>query len=222
MTCLLRVSRGSSAACFLGMSILIVGPVTASERTWIKYHDTVEFGDNLVAEYTAIGTADSQFPNIIRYLYRDQAGERFVIRHNTSNVDGVGMFSVESVTSGEILEIEIASDRVVTVTLNQVSLSFDDADEFPANIRAAGLQLIENASQEFRGGLSRLAAVGTQYSTMAASIAFVLRELFFHHIQLVGTPADYTTPPTDLVYPFDPAIYPPGTFEQPFGQAYYQ
>jgi hypothetical protein len=110
----------------------------------------------------------------------------------------------------------------LTLTAGTGSLTTTDNDPVPSSVRQSAIAMLDaNTSQAFRDALTRFALVATRYTPDYDSLAFALRGYFFPSVQVV-TPHDYKTDLTDLIKNFDPSVNPPGSFEQPFGQAYYQ
>ena len=206
-------------------------PAGALDRTWLKYHQSIVMDQVLFAEYTTIQTNDQGSPASQRFLYKDDHAVPLVIRYDTPFTTGGGsltatstQMSVTKADTAEQLTIAVSGDgsTLVTITIGTGSMAFTDQDPVPVPVRQSAMQLLQaNASQSFQDALRRFAVVATSYTTAHGSLGFALRGLFFPDIN-VATPQDYTTDATDVVRDFDPNTNPPGAFEQPFGQAYYQ
>lgn len=202
----------------------------AAARTWGKYHQTINLG-GVIAEYTIIATSDGASPLSKRILYKDDQGTLLVIRYDTPFTTGTdGTISATSVqnsitilNTGEVLTISMPNSTAqITCSVGTGSVSFTDQDPISSSVRQAATAMLQaDASQGFQTALRRFAVVSLAYSSDNLDLGSSLRGLFFPDIVVVA-PQDYTTDPTDRIKNFDPNVNGPGTFDQQFGQAYYQ
>jgi hypothetical protein len=194
-------------------------------RSWLKFHESVRFGEETVGEYTKFMTHDQiGIPAESKTLYRDEEGMLFVVRNEALSETGAGAIVVKALSSGETLVIDMVDepDSQITVTLGTDSVSFADAEQLPADVKTSGASLLANASPGFRDGLRRMAIVGSYYSTEFAPVGFLLRELFFPDLEVPQgpPPGELTSEPTDVIVGFDPAVHSPGPFDVLFGGEY--
>lgn len=213
----------------LAVSLSSSDVVRADARSWIKFHRTVMVGTESLGEFTEIATKDGLSPQKTRILYMDPVGARLVIRYETVFMDVGGLrkaqstnISVVTPDTGETLTISATEGGQATVTLGSQSVSFADAEELPPAAKEAGLTVIASVSPGFQNALRHLAILGSYHVPEFDSIAFPSRNLFFHSIRPIGDPANDCTAPSEIIKDFDPTTHPPGSFEQPFGSAYYE
>lgn len=207
-------------------------PAPAQEaRQLRKSHTQIQFGsDPIMGEFTVIQTSDGASPDVKRVLYQDGEGTLLVLRYNTvfslNQGDGMPLVSATTISvkksdSGEILTLTLASGTV-TLTYGAASVSTPDSNSYSAQTTQAALAMIATASQGFRDALRRLSVMGSYNVPDFESIALPMRLAFFSDVHPSGEPDDLTTDPTGVVENFSAATTPPGTFEAPFGQDYYQ
>ena len=208
--------------------LLLVGVTgVAAQRAEVKYHQIVHIGNEL-AEYTVIVPMDENSPRISRHLYQHSQGERLVVRSTSYFVEGAlpqtSSFttSVESIDTGETMELSLDEDDTITVVLGGGSVSWVDGPEVPEEVQQQAVTLLANVSTEFSDALYRLGEAGIAYSMTFNTIGTVIAELLFPGQLVVVSLQNAEQVPTEVVQNFDPNVHPPGPFEQPFGNHYYE
>ena len=208
------------AICLVACAAASAGP----DRRWGKFHQRVQLGDDApIAEFTRIQTVDNRFPMFSRSLYEAESGALLVIRSAIDSPDGAGSLSVLHTATGEKLTAETRPDggiELVTVSIGDASISFEDGEPFPAEARREGAALLGEASPTFSAALADLTVVGSRHSTEFTLVAFLLRELFFHDV--ADALDDVGLPATAFDTEFDPLAVPPGAFELQFGEHYFE
>jgi hypothetical protein len=138
--------------------------------------------------------------------------------------------SIQYVSTGETLSFEIRNQTTMVIDSGSHQMSIERAEveayspqgpTFPPAVRAQASTLFHGLSEGFRAALGTLARTGCEGLIEFFPIGLRYAYLFFDDIPCTTPPTGFVHP-VDPVHAFDPAVTPPGPFEQPFGTAYHE
>jgi hypothetical protein len=210
--------------------LALVGFVVASRdavaqsRTWAKVREQVhDLNGNLVAEQSRILTWDATFPAMQRILLKDMnTGRLFVVRRTITTPYTHASASVERVGVGQLVA-ETSSGGAGTLMLCGSSVAFSDLGPIEAQSQSVlnEADAILDSCPDTKADLERIVILGLQYDEEIEDVAFILRSLL-RDFATVAEIRGGTITKLSTIKPFDPNTAPPDSFEQQFGQAYYE
>lgn len=193
--------------------------VVADERTWLKTTHVVTFDEEQLAQCSVISTGDEVQPRLLRILYGDSEGRLLVVRNELNS--GSGSSSYTFVATGESIRFSWVPNGPVTFErIGGSSITFADEDRMSSEVRSQAAAVLAGASTSFKDALQDLAELGILHGDYLRTPGVILAELFYPDFldrQEAGGEVR-----TGYVLHFDPNTTSPSTFEQQFGQAYYQ
>lgn len=196
----------------------------AQSRTWGKVREEVrDVNGSLVAEQSRILTLDGQRPALARILLKDvNTGGLFVVRRTVTASHVNTSMTIERVGVGQLVSVSSTSGSG-TLSLCGGSVAFSDLGPVESQSQSvlADADAILDTCPSTKSDLERIVVLGLQYDEELQDFAFILRSLL-RDFATVAEIRGGTITKLNGIKPFDPSVTAPDSFEQQFGQAYYE
>lgn len=205
-------------------SVFLFVPVLVTASPLIKGHKKVKIGSEVIATYTYI-ISKGNSPQVAKWLYEDEEGRLLVVRSESSGTSGTsGTITISSVGANpETLTITLVANDSITFALGTQQFVVEYANsDFPPAAVTAGQAMVASASASFRDALSGLTKLGVEHSLDFHFVSALLGEVMFPSLGSELPSQDLSGEPESLYNDFDPTLHAPTTFEQQFGQAYFE